>query len=108
MVGSSGQTYIAAGGDGGFGYTFDSYTLDLETLTWGFGPNLPRALAEPASVPYGDSFLVTGGKTSSGRLDTIYEYDWQGEDWIERPEKLPSARTGHVGVMVSPDYLGCQ
>ena len=81
--------------------------FDFSTNTWRSGPELPALLAFGATVPFGETFLVTGGETLASIEDTIYEYDGLNEAWILRQERLPIFRKDHSALIVSADYLGC-
>ena len=67
-------------------------------------------LAYATTVPYGDSFLLVGGQESGPNgphLATIYEFDAENWEWIEREERLERPRDGHVAFFVDDDMLGC-
>ncbi len=53
--------------------------LDLATLTWRPGPDLPKPVYHAASFQYGDTFGLAGGSTHNYHLgayyDTVYLYN---------------------------------
>lgn len=94
---AKGAEVVVAGGDNGDFDLASSEILNLETMEWRTGPDLPGSLAAAASVPYGDTFLVVGGYHIN-ELDQIYQFDPENEAWIERTEKLETARFYQVAV----------
>ena len=81
--------------------------LDLETLVWSSGPELPYKVFAATSVPLGDRFLLVGGETYGFFLNTIYEFDPLEMDWILRTEELQEARYAPFAAIASANYLGC-
>ena len=80
--------------------------LNLDTLEIRYGTNLPKKLALAAYVQFGSTFLIMGGEDENVvRHDTIYEYDVENEDWIERSEKLPDPRAWHRVVSTVPGQV---
>ncbi len=66
-------------------------------------PDLPEALALPATVPYRDTFLVIGGKASDGTLiDRIYAYNAANESFVQLEQRLNGGRSYAVPMMVDP------
>ena len=52
--------------------TSDIYSVEDDT--WRQGTPLPKALYDPASLPYEDSFLILGGN-GGGCLDSVYQVE---------------------------------
>ena len=84
--------------------------LSLSTMEWREGPNLPKDIEFPASVPFGNSFLIIGGSNTGeyGFYDSIYEYGVEGGNWIERPEKLSQAKYDLTAVMLDTNDVNCE
>ena len=80
--------------------------LDLDTLEWKTGLDLPNAAIHAASVPYKNTFLVVGGN-DGGFLDTIYEFHPETEVWITRSETLMTARHAHTAFLVPDSAVNC-
>ncbi len=91
--------------------------FDLSTWSWRAGPDLPAALASPASLDLGpDSFLLAGGYLDSSGSGSsrrspyssrllqfdLYRTWWSAifspstyyERWSERPERLEHGTAG--------------
>ena len=82
--------------------------LSLSTMEWRAGPALPKAISWAQSVAFGDSFLLIGGGDGGGYYyDTIYEYDPNGEAWIERPETIHEAKYDFTAVMLDTTEVDC-
>ena len=96
---------VVAGGDS------DPSTsiLDLETLTYYPGPNLPYDIYTGSSVAFGNTFLIVGGysRYESDYLDTIFEFDPSNEVWIERVEKIQRGDAAMTAFMVPENYIEC-
>ena len=68
--------------------------FDLETRQWSEGPPLPSPLKYGLSVPYGNSFLVVGGRNEQNTdVGTVYQFDPINLSWIIRPEALALPRS---------------
>ena len=84
-----------------------SEILDLNTLTWTDGPDLPQQLGYGASVQFQDTFLAIGGSGNSGLTDTIYQYDYTNNVWIERSEKIPTKGLYKAIFLVPDEAVNC-
>ena len=84
--------------------------LSLSTMEWRVGPNLPKGIDYPASVPFGNSFLIIGGSDFEENTfyDTIYEYEVEGGNWIERPEKLGQPKYDLTAIMLDTKDVDCE
>ena len=96
---------IVAGGDL---EPFTTNIYEFETGNFRSGPFFPRGVTDASSVQFGDTFLVVGGKDANDEiLDSIFEYDPENEEWIEREEKLTVARRDLAAVLVDDTVAFC-
>ncbi len=72
------------------------------------GPTLPRPLQSAGSLPYGDSFIVVGGRYDSFTYsEAVYMYDIEDENWIELDAALQVPR-GFFGIAAANrEAVGC-
>ena len=82
------------------------------TDTWTIGPNLPSRREGPASVPFGDRFLLIGGTDFDApegqkELDSIVELDPVNMVWLERPEKIKIPRGELAATWIHDDGKIC-
>ena len=113
---SNGLELIVAGGDTQNG-TKSTEIYNFETNEWRAGQDLPHQMEFPASVQFGDSFLLVGGTNyvrheEDGNfdmiyLDTIYQWDSDTESFALRPEKMSVGVTAVGAVMVTEDVVSC-
>ena len=73
---------------------------------------LPTDLFGMASVPYGDSFLIVGGRCSvqcdpDANSKEIQQYDPDTETWIKRDEKMKSGTQYFAAVLVEDPIVVC-
>ena len=93
-----------------------SRILDLASLTWIVGPDLPFAIRNPSSLSYKDTFLFLGGHAfynnpvldGTGRAHSRYvvQFDPVNIDWIVRPERGFSTGLPYA-VWVENDAIQC-
>ena len=80
---------------------------NMDTMQWTTdGPRLPSPLKYGLTVPYGNSFLVVGGRdglSETDDLDTILEFDPNNMAWITRPESLERPRAFHFVTTVDKE-----
>ena len=74
--------------------------------------NLPIDLYGQASVDYGDTFLMVGGRCSTqctpdGERDEILEFDPDKEEWIVRSEKMAVQRRFQAALLVGDNVVEC-
>ena len=100
------QKLVVTGGYFSAIYYSSTEELDLDTLQWTAGKDLPDALDYGSSVQYKDSFLAVGG-TNGAATDHIYEYDSDTGDWITRIEKMVSARYLFAAFLVPEEVANC-
>ena len=82
--------------------------LDLETLEWTQGPDLPESISYTASVPLKYTFLVVGGrKADNSKSNSIFEFDFEGMRWITRSETLVNARDSLTAFLVPDNAVNC-
>ena len=86
-----------------------SEIFSTDSLTWSMGPGTPngKLFYRAPTVPHGNSFLVVGGYDESAHLDTIYEFDATNIAWIQREERLETARRYLVALALPSDVAGC-
>ena len=94
---------------GGYQSDFLSSTeeLDLDTLQWNAGTDLPEALDFGASVQFKDSFLAISGYSGFGFSNKIYEYNRDSGDWIKRNETLITGRDTFSAFLVPEEVTNC-
>ena len=56
-------------------------------------------MSSPASVPYGNTFLLVGGN------DEVFRFIPETEEWEEMPEKLSQGRFGVTAMLIHPDDI---
>lgn len=99
------KNLVIAGGGGG-----DSSTtiLNLDTLLYTPGPDLPTSIIYGSSIQFDDTLLIVGGfDGESTVLDTIYEFDTTNQLWIERPEKMKRSNYAMAALLVPDYYFQC-
>ena len=103
---------VLAGGGNDYG-TNGTEVLNLETLTWRPGPELPHLLLGIASVQMENTFLAIGGadKSSSAQFESnsILAFDAINDQWVELPQKLDISASGWLDVafLVPDEALDC-
>ena len=110
MCGRVGNMFMVAGGnrDNGKIHTSTVELLNLDTLEWSEGPDLPINLADAASVVYEDSLYVFGGVTDDNeKSDKIFRFDVGGMVWYEQATTLSNPRARIAGVLTTAKSLGC-
>ena len=100
---------VVAGGEIGGSYHKTSEILDLQTLEWSSGPDLPVGLAAGGSVPYKKTFLIVGGDIQPENMNSnvIYEYDGILDAWITWDEVLATARQNLAAFLVPDEAVNC-
>ena len=84
--------------------------LDLQTMEWSTGQDLPMFLSQSDSVPFGRSFLVVGGKANlddNRRKEFIYEYVRETNEWLTRAETFSAGRSDGAAFMVPDSAVDC-
>ena len=101
---------VAGGYNNSYDSIFSTEILDLTTLEWRFGPNLPDAISLGKSVSFRNSFLIIGGiiDDHGGRSNLIYEFDSDTENWIKRQEKLTKARNAFTAFLIPEELARCK
>ena len=94
---------VITGGDDQLG-SQETDILNLETLTWSLGEGLPISIRLGASVPFGKSFLIVGGKPQSNK---IFYFEPTKLRWIELEEKLTNANYHITSFMVPNSFANC-
>ena len=67
------EEVVVTGGRDVGGPSSSTVIYTVEDDTWRQGTPLPKTLEDPASLPYGDSFLLLGGNDGSSCHDSIYQ-----------------------------------
>ena len=101
---------VVTGGWNNNVYLSSTEELDLDTLEWNVGPDLPQALEYGASVHFENSFLVVSGYRNDGDSyysDFIYEYDKDLNEWNTRSEKLTTGRDVPAAFLVPDIVANC-
>ncbi len=62
---------------------------------------LPVKVSAPASVPYGNTFLLVGGDG-----DHIFKFLPETEEWELMPGKLSVSKFGVTAMLIRPEDLG--
>ncbi len=83
-----------------------SEIFNLEDREWRTGPTV-ESFDTAGAAQYGDTFIVAGGKSNSFIRDSIFEFDLDGYQLVERPQKLSRARNEPGLVMVPSDFVQC-
>ena len=82
--------------------------LNLDTLTWSQGPDLPEGkyLLNGVSVPFRDSFVVFGDE---GLGTDIFEWSHEAMDWVKREEELVGGgpRQYLAAIPLPEGYIDC-
>ena len=104
--GSGNKKLVVTGGLNG-DYITTTEELDLNTLQWSVGKDLPIGRDYGASVQFKDSFLIVAGNGPAGYTDTILEYNTDSGDWNVRSERLLSARGFHAAFLVPEEIANC-
>ena len=82
-------------------------TFDEQSHEWIRSyPAMPRALARPAVIGYGDHLIVAGGECSDTNnwIPDVYILDIHSNKWILTSEQLPSP-LGYYRMVLSADTL---
>ena len=82
--------------------------LDLDTLTWTYGPNMPAPIRIGRTVPYKNSFIVVGGDgrwpNGAGLCNfPIYEWNINSNSWTHTGITLPTCKYSIYAFLV-PDF----
>jgi len=85
--------------------------LDQESPTWTEGPKLPRRLKDLTLVKTSQGTYAMGGEDKNDRNEVL-QLDCPGDQisscqWLEMPEKLDFARSGHVSIPLPDSYEIC-
>jgi N-acetylneuraminic acid mutarotase len=72
---------------------------------------LPQPITDATVVPFGDSFLLVGGATSSHVsshffLSTIYHYEPEEDSWTLLDERMKEGMAGVIAMLVDRKLLG--
>ena len=63
--------------------------LDLQTLEWSTGDDLPDDINSGASVPFNDSFLIVGGLDADNPpVKSIYYFNPQDQKWESKNKMM--------------------
>ena len=85
--------------------------LDLNTLEWTEGDKLPAQRGYSSVVPYGNSFLVIGGRSSNswGNVtNTIFYLNEESIMWEEMDFRMQSNRAVFFATVFEDDSFDCQ
>ena len=101
------QVMVMGGYSYSLGYIDEVETLLLDTEDeWQEGPELPTPLLRSGLVPYLDTFVLMGGRTSSSTwTDGMWKYNANLNTWDALDQKLFQMREGFVAMGI-PDTVG--
>ena len=102
------------------GYDYETQTtleqtelLDLDggANGWTYGPSVPQAVRNPASVSLGNSVVLIGGLlgselSSSDQLNELV-CDADSCSWVTLEQTLKHPRWGHVAMLIPDDLAEC-
>ena len=106
---SFGKEYelVIAGGEG----TNATDILNLETLEWRVGPELPfEDLIGFQTVQYENTFIIVGGIVhgkSGDSVDTLIMFDIESDDWVILDQRMEKTRGRCAAVLVPYDHIEC-
>ena len=83
----------------------------VETGQWRFSTSLPSDLRLGQVIPFGNTFLIFGGRQGSDSTystDEILEFQPDTETWIVREERMSTPRSGFYAVYVNKSGYDCQ
>jgi hypothetical protein len=106
LVNRNGQQEIVVVG----GYGSSTEILNLSTLEWRNGPDLPVGISWDSgrSVPFGNSFLIVAGvQYVTIYIEDIYLFDEDNYEWTTLPQKLQTPRSFFPAVLVPENYVQC-
>ena len=91
------------------GKTAEAFDLHQEKWTSAI-PDLPVSfqLNEASSLPFGDSFIMVGGRIDDGAQKKIITYDTTKENWTVMEEETDVERFAFVAFFVPDDYVTCR
>ena len=103
------------------GYDYETQTtleqtelLDLDggANGWTYGPSVPQAVRNPASVSLGNSVVLIGGLLGSelSSSDQLNELVCDADSWcswVTLEQTLKHPRWGHVAMLIPDDLAGC-
>ena len=78
--------------------------LNLQSLSWDYGPFLPSAIRNAKSVQYNETFLIVGGDGSN----EIYQFDLDHRNWTLRPETLSTPKSDFCLELIDTDESTCE
>ena len=102
---------VVTGGWDGTAHITSTELLDLDSMQWSNGPELPYGIFDAVAVPYKNTFLIVGGREASGNNNyyhnTILEFDAGTGDWITRSEQMSQERGIMAAFLVPDDAVNC-
>ena len=99
---------VIAGGEGEDGnHLISTEMLNLNTMIWTVGPELPLAVSRGGSVPYGDTFLVVAGGSENGPTSLIFEFDIASNNWLTRKERLSRNMYDFDAFLIPDEFVEC-
>ena len=82
--------------------------LNLSSLEWNKGPDLPFHIHHGTTVQYKDTFIIVGAGSHSHYFDHILQYDVDTKDWIIREEKLSRKGFGFTAFLIPDELAQCE
>jgi hypothetical protein len=98
------------------GYDYPSYLSSVEILDegsneWQTGPELPFGirLSQMVEDQNGGVFLIGGGSSTVGNLDTLYKLPHGGQDavWTKMEQKMQKGRNLHTAFLIADNIVDC-
>ncbi len=85
--------------------------FNLDSLKWRRGPSMYDVGQPGASIQYGDTFLVVGGKMDDIYAEgerTVYVFDPEDEEWVSTGKYFSDMETGYLsGILIPEDFIEC-
>ena len=108
--GVAGNYIVVIGGSTDLGFKDTIEIFNIETGEWTYGPKVPDGvfLLDARTAPFGDSFLLTGGRDEEHTsLGTIYEFDPVTTTLKLREERIVKKNYSHVAMTAPPEMYPC-
>ena len=95
---------VAGGLNADWNALSSSEELNLESLQWSSGPDLPLPIAFGESVPFRNSFLIVGGSHGYKFSEAIFGYNAESNGWLRMPQQLKKRRSSFAAFLI-PDHV---
>ncbi|MFB3895118.1 MAG: S8 family serine peptidase [bacterium] len=78
------KIYVAGGYDNSYNYHSELEIYDTQYDTWTTGASLPQPFCGAGAAVVNGKLYVVGGSSSSGKLNTCYEYNPVANSWSQK------------------------